>query len=111
MNTSKQTTGADNLYYQTNRQFLLMAESVERCKRDYPDCYHFKLQQAKECMELALGLRAGVELLDKKVIAGKHQMAEKSFFKRKALYLIKHFEQLAGVILENAPAKDNSNTQ
>lgn len=50
-------------YPQITRQFDLMKASVERCKRDYPDCFHHKQQTAKECRTLADNLKAGNALL------------------------------------------------
>lgn len=47
-------------YPQTNRQFYLMMSAVERCKADFPDDFHHKLQQAKESATIAKHLKQGL---------------------------------------------------
>lgn len=51
-------------YPQTNRLFALNKIAIERCKADYPDCYHFKKVLAEESKELADRLKMGLVLLN-----------------------------------------------
>ncbi|WP_324682522.1 hypothetical protein [Bibersteinia trehalosi] len=51
------------LYPQITRQFDLLVQSVERCKAEYPDCFHHKLHTAKECYSLRKQLKQSVEFL------------------------------------------------
>ncbi|WP_237052468.1 hypothetical protein [Mannheimia granulomatis] len=51
-------------YPQTNRLFALNKIAIERCKQDFPDCYHFKKVLATECEELADRLKMGLALMN-----------------------------------------------
>lgn len=52
-------------YPQMTRQFKMLADSVENCKNNFPDCFHHKLHTAKECKSLATRLAVSVKILQK----------------------------------------------
>lgn len=95
-------------YMQTTRQFDLMKSAVERCKRDYPDCFHHKQQQAIESRQIALNLRQGLKVWEK-LAQGEPLTAQMSrqlhHFKQTVNYLAFHFDDVAKFIdkVETAP--------
>lgn len=52
-------------YPQITRQFKMLADSVENCKNNFPDCFHYKLHTAKECKSLAARLAVSVKILQR----------------------------------------------
>lgn len=79
------------LYPQITRQFGLMRASVERCHKDFPDCFHFKLQTAKECRIIADCLKHSVATLAKHT--EKHDKDAQRAIKAQR-YLIRQFESV-----------------
>lgn len=86
-------------YPQTNRLFVLNKISIERCREQYPEHYHFKKQQAKECEEIAdrleMGLALLVELKADGLQLNNEQDARFKAFRNGARYLIKQFKETA----------------
>lgn len=86
-------------YPQTNRLFVLNKISIERCREQYPEHYHFKKQQAKECEEIAdrleMGLALLVELKADGLQLNSEQNARFKAFRNVARYLIKQFKETA----------------
>lgn len=86
-------------YPQFNRTFAISKQSAERCKSDFPDCYHFKKLQAKECIELAERLQMGLSLLGSVLKNTTPLSAEQNkqykAFRNGARYLIQQFHELA----------------
>lgn len=86
-------------YPQFNRTFAISKQSAERCKSDFPDCYHFKKSQAKECIELAerlqMGLSLLVELRNQGATLSAEQNKQYKAFRNGARYLIQQFHELA----------------
>lgn len=86
-------------YPQFNRTFALSKQSAERCKSDFPDCYHFKKSQANECIELAerlqMGLSLVVELRNQGVTLSAEQNKQYKAFRNGVRYLIQQFNELA----------------
>ncbi|MDO4430323.1 MAG: hypothetical protein Q4B95_03365 [Lonepinella koalarum] len=86
-------------YPQTNRLFVLNKISIERCREQFPEHYHFKKQQAKECEEIAdrleMGLALLVELKAKGLQLNNEQDARFKAFRNGARYLIKQFKETA----------------
>lgn len=90
-------------YAQTTRQFDLMKSAVERCKRDYPDCFHHKQQQATESRQIAQNLRQGLKVWEK-LAKGEQPTAQITqqlhHFKQTVNYLAYHFSDVAKFIDE-----------
>lgn len=86
-------------YPQFNRTFAISKQSAERCKSDFPDCYHFKKLQAKECIELAERLQMGLSLvgsvLKNTTPLSAEQNKQYKAFRNGARYLIQQFHELA----------------
>lgn len=85
-------------YPQFNRTFALSKQSAERCKSDFPDCYHFKKSQAKECIELAERLQMGLSLvgvLKNTTPLSAEQNKQYKAFRNGVRYLIQQFNALA----------------
>lgn len=86
-------------YPQTNRTFALNKIAIERCKEKYPEHYHFKKQQAKECEEIAdrleMGLALLVELKADGLQLNNEQNTRFKAFRNGARYLIKQFKETA----------------
>lgn len=86
-------------YPQFNRTFAISKQSAERCKSDFPDCYHFKKLQAEECRELAerlqMGLSLVVELRSQGVTLSAEQNKQFKAFRNGARYLMQQFQGLA----------------
>lgn len=86
-------------YPQMDRTFALNKIAIERCKADFPECWHFKQQQAKECEEIADRLKMGLALLVE-LKAGRPPFTEKQnrhfkAFRNGARYLIDQLEKTA----------------
>ncbi|WP_244141779.1 hypothetical protein [Mannheimia bovis] len=86
-------------YPQTNRLFALNKIAIERCKQDFPDCYHFKKVLAAECEELAGRLKMGLVLMAELKATGitltSDQNTQFKAFRNGAKYLIKQLEETA----------------
>ncbi|GAB1660852.1 hypothetical protein [Mannheimia haemolytica] len=85
-------------YPQMNRTFALNKIAVERCKQDFPDCYHFKKLMAEECTELADRLKMGLVLMaELKTTSTLTSDQNRHFkaFRNGAKYLIKQLEETA----------------
>lgn len=86
-------------YPQTNRLFALNKIAIERCKQDFPDCYHFKKVLAEECTELADRLKMGLVLMTELKATGTTLTSEQNTqfkaFRNGAKYLIKQLEETA----------------
>lgn len=86
-------------YPQTNRLFALNKIAIERCKQDFPDCYHFKKVLAEECTELADRLKMGLVLLTELKANGttltSGQNTQFKAFRNGAKYLIRQLEETA----------------
>ncbi|MDD0823883.1 hypothetical protein PTQ27_05300 [Mannheimia sp. AT1] len=84
-------------YPQTNRLFALNKIAIERCKTDYPDCYHFKKALAEECKELAERLKMGLVLINELKASNTTQKSNQNSdfkaFRNGARYLIKQLEE------------------
>lgn len=97
-NANKGVLSVGAYYPQMVRQFNLMKASVERCKRDYPDCWHFKTLTRKECLSLADQLSSGLVLLQeihRTAPLTAEQSATLKQFKRGAVFLMKQLSQVA----------------
>lgn len=55
--------GGFGAFPQTSRSFLLIKESITRCKSDFPDFFHHKLQHANEYQQLSNALNQGLMIL------------------------------------------------
>lgn len=92
-------------FYQMDRQFELMKGAVERCKRDFPDCWHMKENHRSECLDLAERLQTGLDLwqeIEQIAPLTQEQKAKFKAFKRGAVFFISrlkatalHIEQVA----------------
>ncbi|MEG9498729.1 hypothetical protein [Mannheimia indoligenes] len=85
-------------YPQTNRLFALNKIAIERCKQDFPDCYHFKKVLATECEELADRLKMGLALMNElnaNSTLTSDQNRHFKAFRNGAKYLIKQLEETA----------------
>lgn len=90
-------------YTQTSRQFELMKSAIERCKRDYPDCFHHKHQQADESRRIAKNLRQGLKIWTR-LAKGEQPTTEMAqqlhHFQQTVNYLAHHFNDVAKYVQE-----------
>lgn len=82
---------------QISRSFQLCKDSVNRCKSEFPDHFHHKLQHAQECQQLAVAFNQGLALLQKigknQPLADDDKLHLKNF-KQSVKYLARHFNDL-----------------
>lgn len=88
---------------QTSRQFELMKSAIERCKRDYPNCFHHKHQQANESRQIAKNLQQGLKVWEQ-LAKGKQPTTEMTeqlnHFRQTVNYLAHHFNDVAKYVQE-----------
>lgn len=92
-------TNRNQNFPQIDRIFRLQKISVERCKAEFDNCYHFKKLTAQECGELAKRLETGLSLIEEMKNTGaqltKEQNQRFKYFRNGARFLISQFEELA----------------
>lgn len=99
-------------FTQVTRQFNILKDSVETCKRVFPDCFHFKVQTAKECKQLAEGLAQGEALLQSLAKIRPLTIEEKAqakAFRNISRYLIKQFESVAEYVEQVKATEEETN--
>lgn len=81
---------------QLSRTFDLANANIETCKANFPDCYHFKKQLAKECEFVVDALHNGALLLAQLVqLSGYQTLTDE----QKAV--LKQFNQVKGYLTGN----------
>lgn len=115
-NTQEATNKAKTLHLgrfaQITRQFNILKDSVETCKRVFPDCFHFKVQTAKECKQLAEGLAQGEALLQslaKIRPLTTEEKAQAKAFRNTSRYLIKQLESVAEYVEQVKATEEETN--